>query len=235
VIRNRDAALLVLLAVVVAGCTVAIPGATPTERDAAGTEREGVEFEVTVREVIDGDTVAVEFADESVENVRLLGVDAPETRADNDPAEFEGIPDTETGRDHLRTWGDRATAFAESRLEVGETVRIAVDETADRRGSYGRLLVYLYDDGELFNRLLLERGYARLYDTAFERRQAFAAAEAAARERGIGLWGYGGSAAIRGSVTPDPLRDQIPNVARSISRVPGPRPTAMMAIRRMMA
>jgi micrococcal nuclease len=234
--RLTGLTVLVALSLGLAGCSAAIPGETSTGTTSPGeTEREGTEFEVSVREVIDGDTVAVAFPDGTVENVRLLGVDAPETRADTQPDEFEGVPDTEAGRTHLRTWGERATAFAESRLAVGETVRIVVDETADRRGSYERLLVYLYDDGDLFNLLLLEEGYARLFDTTFEKRSAFASAETEAMQRDVGVWGFEESTATGYRSRPDRRADQIPNVARSMSRVPGPSPTAMMAIRRMIA
>jgi micrococcal nuclease len=235
--RQPVAALFLVLLVTGAGCGSTLPGSTPGETkmtDTATTEtaRADAVFEVTVEEVVDGDTVTVAFSDGTVENVRLLGVDTPEVHADAWPGEFEGIPDTEAGRAHLRTWGERATAFAESRLEPGETVRVVVDETADRRGDYGRLLVYLYDEGELFNRLLLEEGYARLFDTAFGKRSAFADAEATAREAGIGLWGFSVDTPAGASRS---WTVQIPNVARSMSRVPGPRPTAMMAIKSRMA
>jgi micrococcal nuclease len=224
--------LALVLTLVVAGCTGTIPGSTPSNTPGE-TDLDGVAFEVTVRDVIDGDTVAVAFSDGTVENVRLLGVDTPEVRADTQPEEYEGIPDTEAGRAHLRTWGEQATEFAQSRLTVGETIRIETDATADRRGTYGRLLVYLYDDGDLFNQLLLEEGYARLFDTPFEKRSAFADAEATAMEDGVGLWGYGRTTSADATIRRPGY--QIPNVARSMSRVPGPRPTAMMAIRRMIA
>lgn len=210
--RQSVAALFVILAVTAAGCGAAIPGSPPSETATPGeTAHDGTGFEVTVEEVVDGDTVTVAFADGTVENVRLLGVDTPEVYADPQPGEFEGVPDTEAGRAHLRTWGERATEFAESRLEPGETVRIVVDETADRRGDYGRLLVYLYDEDELFNRLLLEEGYARLFDTAFGKRSAFADAEATARESGVGLWGFTARTQTRASQS---WGVQMPNVAR---------------------
>ncbi len=74
----------------------------------------------------------------------------------------------------------------------GERVDIRVDPDADRRGGYGRLLVYLStaDSEHSFNRRLLERGYARLYESSFSMRDAFAAAEADAREAGTGVWGF---------------------------------------------
>ncbi|SFR59931.1 thermonuclease family protein [Halorubrum sodomense] len=138
--------------------------------------------------VVDGDTMEVEFPNGEVDTVRLLGVDTPETSAGSTaPGEFEGIPDTDAGRAHLRAWGDEASAFAASEL-AGEAVTVVTG--GDRRGSYGRLLAVLYVDGEDFNERLLTEGYARLYDTEFALRDAYAAAEADAMERGAGLWAF---------------------------------------------
>jgi micrococcal nuclease len=78
---------------------------------------------------------------------------------------------------------------------VGETVRVATDRRADRRGSFGRLLAYVYWDGRNFNRRLLAEGYARLYESPFSKRTAFADAEARARRAGVGLWGFDGPSA----------------------------------------
>lgn len=150
----------------------------------------GTEWTVTVERVIDGDTMAVRFPNGEVETVRLLGVDTPEVNGRNDPPEFEGIPGTDAGNDWLAQWGDRASAVATDELADRE-VRIEVDPQADRRGSYGRLLVYLYADDETsFNRELLDRGLARLYDSEFSKRSAFASAEAAAQRDDVGLWGF---------------------------------------------
>lgn len=140
--------------------------------------------------MIDGDTLEVRFPDGRTEDVRLLGVDTPEVHVDNDPTEFEGIPETTAGSDWLRDWGHRASEFARAELR-GDTVRIAVDPTADRRGGYGRLLVYVYEsDGTLFNLALIEQGYARMYDSSFRERSTFEAAEARAQRNDVGLWGY---------------------------------------------
>ena len=150
---------------------------------------------VTVTRVIDGDTVEARFPNGEIDTLRLLGVDTPETTLSRvSPDEFEGIPDTTEGRDHLFNWGERATAFATDELE-GKTVRIEVDPAAVRRGSFGRLLVYVDVDGENFNRRLLEKGYARLYESSFSQREAFAAAEATARANDVGLWKYDGEEA----------------------------------------
>ena len=136
----------------------------------------------------------VRFPNGEIDTLRLLGVDTPETFGENDPAEFEGISETAAGRDHLAEWGERATAFATDELE-GQEVRIETDPEADRRGSYGRLLVYLYIDGTDFNRELIDRGLARMYDSSFSKRGEYESTEAQAQEEAIGLWGFDGSAA----------------------------------------
>jgi len=144
---------------------------------------------VSVVRVVDGDTMDVRFADGHTDTIRLLGVDTPEVYAANRPSEFAGIPNTTKGRTWLRSWGHRASRFARERL-AGERVRIALDPKADRRGSYDRLLVYVFVNGSLFNRQLLERGYARFYDAPLTRYHAFASAVRTARANHVGLWGY---------------------------------------------
>jgi micrococcal nuclease len=44
------------------------------------------------------------------------------------------------------------------------------DPDSDRRGYFGRLLVYLYTDDEKFNERLLAEGYARMSDSQFSLR-----------------------------------------------------------------
>lgn len=191
--QHRRVTLGVLAIVLLAGCSGAVPQSTPDSEpttDAAAADRPGSSWNVTVTRVIDGDTVEIRYENGSTETVRLLGVDTPETPPNSvSPGEFEGIPDTDAGRDHLIVWGGRATGFAERNL-AGRNVRLVVDSQADRRGGYGRLLGYIYVDDENFNQLLLTNGYARLYESEFRYRDRFAAAEATAQQEGVGLWGY---------------------------------------------
>jgi micrococcal nuclease len=176
--RTLVAVALVAL-VVAAGCAGAGIGAGSNPTPSGGT--------VTVVEVVDGDTVEVEFADGRRDTARLLGVDTPEVHADNDPAEFDGVPDTEAGADCLRRWGERASAFARERL-LGATVTLRFDDNEPRRGGYDRLLVYVVEDGELFNRKLVDQGYARVYDSEFTRRGTFYDLESTAQAEQRGLW-----------------------------------------------
>ena len=142
---------------------------------------------VEVVDVIDGDTMDIEYENGTEDTVRLIGVDTPEVHTGVSPDEFEGVPDSEAGRQCLDEYGDEASAFAEQELG-GDTVQLQYDELSDRRGSYGRLLVYIIDDGENFNHLLLDEGLARVYDSTFTESERFYDTEAAERENQTGVW-----------------------------------------------
>jgi len=194
-------ALALAVTLLLAGCTSTLgtgPGGAGTD-GAAGT---ATDWTVEVVEVVDGDTLKVEFPDGRVENVRLLGVDTPEVHTGVSPDEFDGVPETEDGRTWLRDWGHRASEWMRQRVADAE-VRIETDPETDRRGSYGRLLVYVYVDGENVNEELLSQGYARMYDSEFTKRDRFAELEATARSQDAGLWGYTDGAGGAGGVSPD--------------------------------
>ncbi len=190
---RRVAVVLALAALVAsAGCLstgTGVPdaGDDPTTGDASATPLPpDLGQNATVTRVVDGDTIEVELADGTVEKVRLIGVDTPEIYSENTPAEY-GVPDTQAGRDCLRRYGERATEFATDRL-TGKQVRIVPDPNLDERGYYGRLLAYVYVDGVSFNRDLVERGYARVFESDFTERADYEAAAAAAREADRNLW-----------------------------------------------
>lgn len=179
--RRVLVAAMLLLALSLAGCTVAVEtGSGPTGTADART--------ATVVEVVDGDTVDVRFASGETDTVRLLGVDTPEPRGEVSPEEY-GVADTEAGRACLREAADAATRFARERL-AGREVRVETDPAADRRGSYGRLLAYVTLPGadRSFNRALLDAGHARVYVSDFSRLSAFRDAAAAARDADRGFW-----------------------------------------------
>ncbi len=127
---------------------------------------------VTVLEVLDGDTVAVRRG-ATVEHLRLLGVDTPETVHPDRPVEC---------------FGPEAAAFTSRHLN-GREVRLEFDVV--RRDRFGRLLAFVHVDGERFNDRLLARGYARLSVVPPNGRhgRALLSAQLDARRRGLGLWG----------------------------------------------
>lgn len=180
------------------------PTATPTASTRTATPRPTATatlapsgpqtaWTVTVVSVTDGDTMDVQFANGSTETIRLLGVDTPETSVTQvSPDEWEDIPSTTDGRDWLANWGQDASRYAEDRL-AGEEIYIETDPEADRRGYYGRLLVYASQSeasSTSFNLRLLKNGYARYYSSSFSQRDVYQAAESDAQNGGVGVWGY---------------------------------------------
>lgn len=205
----------VLVALLVVGTVPAgsVAGVQPTElstQSISGTE------EATVIEVTDGDTIKIEYDNGTTDTVRMLGVDTPEVHSENTPSEFEGVPDTEDGKTCLYYEGKVASAMTKNRL-LGERVTLKFDSEADRRGTYGRLLAYVYIDGENYNLKLIEHGHARVYDSTFSKSEEFYAAEDDAQSSGIGVWACTDPASQLGEVTierfyPDPPGDDNDNL-----------------------
>lgn len=142
----------------------------------------------TVTDVTDGDTVDIRYENGTNDTVRLLGVDTPEVYGENDPTEFEGVPDTEAGTQCLGDAGDNASAYMNDELQTGEQVTLMLDEQSDGRGDYGRLLAYIRDDGTNLNYDLIQTGHARVYDSQFSQSDRFYAAESDAQAAERGLW-----------------------------------------------
>lgn len=136
----------------------------------------------TVVEVIDGDTVIIDF-DGDHETVRLLGVDTPETVDPNRP---------------VQCFGPEASQFLRSTLLPGSTVEVMRDVEA--RDRFGRLLVYLRRTSEetLINIELVRNGYGdvSIYDPNVAFREELEHALATAQTSGAGLWGACGGADV---------------------------------------
>lgn len=126
----------------------------------------------TVTRVIDGDTIEVSLRGRTVD-VRLIGVDTPETVHPSEPVEC---------------FGPEASSFTSSRLS-GERVRLEFD--VERTDRYGRTLAYVWLDDKLFNRMLVRQGFAQvsIYPPNVKYVERFTAAQRAARESNAGLWG----------------------------------------------
>ncbi len=125
-----------------------------------------------VTRVVDGDTIEARI-DGRTEDVRLIGIDTPETVKPGTP---------------VQCFGPRASYFTKRRLE-GRRVRLVFG--VERRDVYGRLLAYAYLGGHFFNPILVRRGLARTLtippNDRFARR--LERLELAAARAGRGLWG----------------------------------------------
>jgi micrococcal nuclease len=119
-----------------------------------------------IAQVTDGDTVQLEGG----EKVRYLGVDTPETYGQVD------------------CYGPEAKAF---NTDLVEGQRVDLEYDAECRDKYGRLLAYVTLNGQMVNRVLLERGYARVLIIPPNGKYAedFEELEREARSAGVGLWG----------------------------------------------
>lgn len=124
-----------------------------------------------VSRIVDGDTIEVQFRGRTVD-VRLIGVDTPETVAPGQPVEC---------------YGYAATGFTRNALE-SERVRLEFD--VERLDRYGRTLAYVWIGGELFNERLVAEGYASVLTIPpnVKYQDRFLAAAREAREEGRGLW-----------------------------------------------
>jgi len=153
-----------VLALVLAGCGDDTTGAV--EPSARGS------VTVRVSRIVDGDTIEVSLGGDE-EDVRYIGIDTPETVAPGQPVEC---------------FGHAASRFNTGLVE-GQRVRLVFDR--ELRDQYGRLLAYVYVDGELVNAQLVRRGFARTLVFPPNTRHAdlFARLQQHAADTGRGLWG----------------------------------------------
>jgi micrococcal nuclease len=147
----------------------------PEDEGAQGEDEQVGSHDATVRvtRVVDGDTIRISPAVDGIDEVRLIGVDTPETK--------------EPGCE-VQPYGNQATGFTTRELQ-GEEVDLEFDE--EREDRYGRLLAYVHKDREVFNETLLEEGYAQVYivDPNDEYEDRFEEAQAEAQQAGRGIWG----------------------------------------------
>ena len=106
-------------------------------------------YRAEVVRVIDGDTVDLDidlgfYVWMKSQRIRLIDIDAPETKGDQKAA------------------GLAAKAFLAKQIE-GKRVILRTykgKDEADRKGSFGRWLGRIYLNGEDINQMMMDRGYA---------------------------------------------------------------------------
>ena len=140
----------------------------------AGHSATATDGKATVVRVIDGDTIVVRIGGRD-ENVRILGIDTPETHKPDTPVEC---------------YGPEASQRMAALLPVGKTVRLVRDIEA--RDRYGRLLAYVYrdDDGLFVDLSMVTEGYAGTLAIPpnLAHRAELDAAASQAQLAGRGLW-----------------------------------------------
>ena len=130
----------------------------------------------TVTKVTDGDTVHVGVLGQDVD-VRVLGVDTPETVK-------PGVP--------VQCGGPQASAFAHQLLD-GQYVHLVPDPTQGLTDRYHRALRYVrLNDGRDYSLLVVTAGWARVYTYQHKPVSEYAALEQAQKAAVVakrGLWG----------------------------------------------
>lgn len=153
---------------VVSALVLSVSGGLTTAADAQQRQTAA-----TVTRVVDGDTIEISPAIGGIEDVRLIGVDTPETVHPSEPDE---------------PYGPQASSFTKRQLE-GMRVRLEFDQA--REDDLGRLLAYVHVGEQMFNETLLRQGYAQVWvidpNDRYEAR--FRQAQQQARTAELGIWG----------------------------------------------
>lgn len=128
----------------------------------------------SISHYVDGDTIAVNM-NGSVETIRFIGVDTPETHKPNTP---------------VQCYGPEAAAHTQAMISKSGKVRLQADPLDTNRDVYGRLLRYVYlPDGTLLDEEIIKDGYGFAYlDFPFAKKAQFAADGQAAMNARVGLW-----------------------------------------------
>jgi micrococcal nuclease len=128
----------------------------------------------TINHYVDGDTIAVNM-NGSVETIRFIGVDTPETHKPKTP---------------VQCYGPEAANNTKAVISKFGKVRLQADPQDTNRDVYGRLLRYVYlPDGTLLNEKIIQDGYGFAYlDFPFSKKAEFAAYGQAAMNNKVGLW-----------------------------------------------
>ncbi len=128
----------------------------------------------STRFVIDGDTIILEDGSEKGMKVRLIGINAPESR------DFK----------HRRkeAYGKEARAHM---IKLLNDKRVRIEFDVEKQDRYGRILAYVFsEDGTFINGQMVKDGYAELmtiapnvsYVSELTKNQAYA------RRNGKGMW-----------------------------------------------
>ena len=122
--------------------------------------------------VVDGDTFIINYNGKE-ERVRLIGVDTPESVHPNE--------------EKNTAFGKKVSNFSKEKL-TNKEVQIEFD--VSQRDKYGRLLCYVYVDGQMYNKLLLEEGFAKVatYPPNVKYVEDFTKIQKEARENKKGMW-----------------------------------------------
>lgn len=137
-------------------------------------EDKGIVKTFAVKKIVDGDTFWLYNGTEDGEKIRLIGVDAPESR--------------NAFKKKIGYYGKESKIYLTNLLK-GKRVKLEYD--VDNTDQYGRTLAYVYlEDGTFVNADLIKNGYAMVMTVPPNVKYAeeFVRLQQEARENNRGLW-----------------------------------------------
>lgn len=147
----------------------------PNEIDEENNQYQEVGDENNVRykvlSVTDGDTFRIDYKGVSTP-VRMIGIDTPEVNHPSEP---------------VQCYGKEASDKTKELLTGQEVV---LEQDVSETDRYGRILAYVWLNGELINEKLVKEGYAfsSSYPPDVKYQERFNEAEKYARTNNLGLW-----------------------------------------------
>ena len=151
-------------------------------------------FRGRITHVADGDTIGVRITGGRTEDVRLIGIDTPETHRPETPVECGG-PQATSNMMRL-AFSDPVDGDGDGLLDTdgddGRTVTLRTDPTQDTRDRFGRLLAYVTTiAGVDLGERQIGEGWAKVFvfDSPFQRLGRYRAASRRAASARRGVWG----------------------------------------------
>ena len=134
----------------------------------------GEKISVKYIKTSDGDTARFEVNGEDI-RVRFLGINTPEVAGEDKVEE---------------PYGNEAMAYTKEKLDNATNIEIEYDDNADKEDRFGRILAYVWVDGELFQEELVRKGYAKTYMMRANYKYAdeLKSAERQAKAEKLGVW-----------------------------------------------
>lgn len=123
---------------------------------------------------IDGDTMGVYIKNE-YKKVRFLSINAPEIEHDNSKGEY---------------YGEESKDYVCDKLKNATSIELEYDDKSDKTDKYGRVLAWVWVDGELLQKDLVSNGYAEVkyvYDN-YKYSDELKELEKNAKEEKVGMW-----------------------------------------------
>ena len=125
-----------------------------------------IKTHLKVAKVVDGDGIIVtNLFNKQEEEIRLLGIDAPELRRCRKLNQDER--ETHVAGQLLMEFGRMSHKFLLTLAPPETNITIAM-ENANQTDTYGRTLAYVFlPDGRCLNELMITNGYARTFDLIY--------------------------------------------------------------------